>query len=49
MYDATGNFNPYSKAPNTAHIAWVKPTLSAAKSADQFPLTKKANSHQARF
>ncbi len=26
MYDATGNFNPYSKAPNTAHIAWVKPT-----------------------
>ncbi|MEM2889267.1 MAG: PQQ-binding-like beta-propeller repeat protein [Candidatus Bathyarchaeia archaeon] len=26
MYDATGNFNPYSKAPNTAHILWVKPT-----------------------
>jgi hypothetical protein len=26
MYDATGNFNPYSKAPNTAHIAWTKPT-----------------------
>ncbi len=26
MYDATGNFNPYSQAPNTAHIAWAKPT-----------------------
>jgi outer membrane protein assembly factor BamB len=26
MYDATGNFNPYSKAPNTGHIMWVKPT-----------------------
>ena len=26
MYDATGNFNPYSQAPNTAHIAWTKPT-----------------------
>ncbi len=26
MYDATGNFNPYSPAPNTAHIMWSKPT-----------------------
>jgi hypothetical protein len=26
MYDATGNFNPYSSAPNTAHIVWNKPT-----------------------
>jgi len=26
-YDATGNnFNPYSQAPNTGHIMWVKPT-----------------------
>jgi hypothetical protein len=26
-YDATGNnFNPYSQAPNSAHIMWVKPT-----------------------
>jgi hypothetical protein len=26
-YDATGNnFNPYSKAPNSAHIMWTKPT-----------------------
>ena len=25
-YDATGNnFNPYSQAPNSAHIMWVKP------------------------
>ncbi len=26
MYDATGNFNPYSTAPNTGHIMWTKPT-----------------------
>jgi hypothetical protein len=26
MHDPTGNFNPYSQAPNTAHIAWTKPT-----------------------
>ena len=26
MYDATGNFNPYTTAPNTAHIVWTKPT-----------------------
>jgi hypothetical protein len=26
QYDATGNFNPYSPAPNTGHIMWTKPT-----------------------
>jgi hypothetical protein len=26
MYDAQGNFNAYSQAPNTAHIMWTKPT-----------------------
>ena len=25
-YDGMGNFNPYDKAPNTAHIVWTKPT-----------------------
>ncbi|HLN90028.1 MAG TPA: PQQ-binding-like beta-propeller repeat protein [Candidatus Binatia bacterium] len=25
-YDAQGNFNPYSPAPNTGHIMWTKPT-----------------------
>ncbi len=25
MYNASGNFNPYTKAPNTAHIVWTKP------------------------
>ena len=25
-YDATGNFQPYSKAPNSPHILWTKPT-----------------------
>ena len=26
MYDATGNFQPYTTAPNTGHILWTKPT-----------------------
>jgi PQQ-like domain len=39
-YDATGNFNPYTTAPNTAHILWTKPThfggqVGAPISADQ--------------
>ncbi|MFW6117463.1 MAG: PQQ-binding-like beta-propeller repeat protein [Thermoproteota archaeon] len=25
-YDATGNFQPYSEAPDTPHIMWTKPT-----------------------
>jgi hypothetical protein len=25
MYNASGNFNPYTTAPNTAHIVWTKP------------------------
>ena len=24
-YDLSGNFNPYSKAPNSAHVVWTKP------------------------
>ena len=26
MYDAQGNFNAYTQAPNTAHIMWTKQT-----------------------
>ena len=25
MYNATGNYNPYTTAPTTAHILWTKP------------------------
>ena len=25
MYNATGNYNPYTRAPNSAHILWTKP------------------------
>ncbi len=40
QYDATGNFNPYTTAPNTGHILWTKPThfggqVGAPISADQ--------------
>lgn len=39
-YDATGNFQPYTTAPNTGHIMWTKPThfggqVGAPISADQ--------------
>ena len=39
-YDATGNFQQYSTAPNTGHIMWTKPThfggqVGAPISADQ--------------
>jgi len=26
-YNATGNFNPYTTAPNTGHIMWTKPLM----------------------
>ncbi len=40
MYDANGNFAPYTTAPNTGHIVWTKPTafggqVGAPYNADQ--------------
>ncbi len=29
-YSVTGNFNPYSQAPTTAHIAWTRPEMPGA-------------------
>ena len=31
QYDATGNFNPYSPAPNTGHVVWTKPTQTGGQ------------------
>ena len=25
MYNATGDYNPYTTAPTTAHVLWTKP------------------------
>jgi outer membrane protein assembly factor BamB len=35
-YNATGTFNPYSKAPNTAHIVWTKPIAFGGLVGGQF-------------
>ncbi len=49
-YDASGNnFNPYSQAPNSAHIMWVKPTAFGGQVGNQSAATKKVNIHQPQF
>jgi hypothetical protein len=37
MYDAQGNFNAYSQAPNTAHIVWTKPTALGGQVGEPIP------------
>ena len=37
MYDAQGNFNAYSQAPNTAHIVWTKPTALGGQAGEPIP------------
>ena len=37
VYDATGNFNPYSPAPTTAHIMWTKPTTFGGQPGGPIP------------
>jgi hypothetical protein len=36
-YDATGNFNPYTQAPNSAHIMWTKPTAFGGQAGNPIP------------
>ncbi len=43
-YDATGNnFNPYSQAPDSAHIMWVKPTAFGGQVG--YPISSDQESH----
>jgi hypothetical protein len=37
MYDAQGNFNAYTQAPNTAHIMWTKPTAFGGQVGEPIP------------
>lgn len=37
MYDSSGNFNPYTEAPNTAHIMWTKPTAFGGQAGEPIP------------
>jgi hypothetical protein len=36
-YDASGNFNPYSPAPTTAHVMWTKPTTFGGQPGGPIP------------
>jgi len=43
MYNASGNFNPYTTAPNTAHIVWAKPLLYGGLIGGEFGGTPASN------
>ncbi len=36
MYSKTGNFNPYTTAPNTAHVVWTKPIAFGGQIGGEF-------------
>ena len=42
-YNATGNFNPYSNAPNSAHILWTKPLMAGGLIGGEFGGTATSN------
>ncbi len=42
-YNATGNFNPYSTGPNTAHILWTKPLEAGGLIGGEFGGTDTSN------
>jgi hypothetical protein len=43
LYDISGNFQPYSKAPNTAHIVWTKPLTFGGLIGGEFGGTSVSN------
>jgi PQQ-like domain len=43
MYNASGNYNPYTKAPNTAHILWTKPEAFGGIIGGEYGNTETAN------
>ena len=43
MYNATGNYNPYTTAPNTAHILWTKPEAFGGIIGGEFGSSETAN------
>jgi outer membrane protein assembly factor BamB len=36
MYDQNGNFNPYTTAPNSAHVVWTKPLAFGGQIGGEF-------------
>ncbi len=43
MYNATGNYNPYTTAPTTAHIMWTKPAAPGGLIGGEFGGTDTSN------
>jgi len=43
MYNASGNFNPYTTAPNTAHIVWTKPEAFGGMIGGEFGGSQQSN------
>jgi outer membrane protein assembly factor BamB len=43
MYNTTGNYNPYTKAPNTAHILWTKPEAFGGMIGGEYGNSQTAN------
>ncbi len=43
MYNATGNYNPYTLAPNTPHILWTKPEAFGGIIGGEFGSSETAN------
>jgi hypothetical protein len=43
MYNATGNYNPYTTAPNSAHILWTKPEAFGGIIGGEFGGSQTAN------
>jgi hypothetical protein len=42
-YNASGNFNPYTKAPNSAHIVWTNPLMFGGLIGGEFGGTTTSN------
>lgn len=42
-YNATGNFNAYTRAPNSAHVLWTKPLMAGGLIGGEFGGTSTSN------
>ncbi len=48
MYNATGNYNPYTTAPTTAHVLWTKPIAFGGLIGGEFGGTDTSNYYATR-
>jgi outer membrane protein assembly factor BamB len=48
VYNATGNYNPYTTAPTTAHILWTKPEAFGGTIGGEFGGSEQSNFYSTR-